>query len=674
MNKEKKAKNPFLRIIKWVIIIFVILAAAAAGTVAYFYYTTDPQDLVKKISAEIQTNYNREIRVQTIEISLLQGIHFTGIEVSKSGGFINGVSVKFAEGSLIYNPLGLFMRQLDVLSISVSGLSTTYDNVMNILNDFTKDVPKAPAQTNHQANLFTIKVRNIEIKDSQVLFKDTPLNFHVTLSPSDEFDESGFVLDVDSMYGSVHYDGTLKKGFLQIRSFQPDKLMKMNTGFTIPQLDAELVREGMDDVTVTGKIVNICWGEFNLCSQTQFTGTYSLKKQYLLVHGLGFRVNNSRFYISRLLLYFSRVHIDLVADKVDIDVSDFSPGMSGKLTGNIDLVYDKGFILSGKMRMDSFKFQWIDNLNGEWTVADNRLTGSANADFAGGSAKLGFSSGNLAVSPWSVEFNSQKIDVARFLAEWDKYSGGSGNGGGKESGGQEAGFPIKVPVIDLRANIDQIVFDDVDLRDVSMAGIWKNSELTADGSLQFLRGKLSAHLVWKGNIVNGKFQYIDGKLKELADAFLKGTGKLHGNLNASGTFALDLTDIFGSDADFTVSASGGEIRDFAVQKEMASALYGIPVDDIFFDTVLLKAKLGDKKLTIETFKFDSDAIVIGASGDIHTDTKKMNIDAEASFSQDFLNPLPNIATIFTSGYQKDGRIAFRLKIGGAFDKPEVKLK
>ncbi|OHD56886.1 MAG: hypothetical protein A2014_09160 [Spirochaetes bacterium GWF1_49_6] len=674
MNKEKKAKNPFLRILKWFIIIFVIIAAAAAGTIAYFYYTTDPQDLVKKISAEIQTNYNREIRVQTIEISLLQGIRFTGIEVSKSGGFVNGVSVKFAEGSLVYNPLALFLRQLDVLSISVSGLTTTYDNIMNILNDFTKDVPKPTAQTNHQAKLFTIKVRNIEIKDSQVLLNDIPLNFHATLSPSELFDESGFVLDVDSMYGSVHYDGTLSKGYLQIRSFQPDKLLKMNTGFTIPQLDAELVRGGMDDITVTGKIVNICWGEFNLCSQTQFTGTYSLKKQYLLVHGLGFRVNNSRFYISRLLLYFSRVHVDLVADKIDLDVSDFSHDMSGKLTGNIDIVYDKSFILSGKLNLDNFKYRWIDSMSGEWTVTDNRLTGSANADFAGGSAKLGFSSGNLAGSPWSVEFNSQKIDVARFLAEWDKYSvkGGGNEGGG--NGGDGIGLPIKMPVIDLRANIGQIVFDDVDLREVSIAGVWKNSELTADGSLQFLRGKLSAHLVWKGNVVSGKFQYADGKLKELADAFLKGTGKLHGNLNASGTFALDLTDIFGSDADFTVTASGGEIRDFAVQKEMASALYDIPVDDIFFDTVLLKAALADKKLTIETFKFDSDAITIGASGNIVTDTKKMNIDAEASFSQDFLNPLPNIATIFTSGYQKDGRIVFKLKIGGAFDKPDVKLK
>jgi len=153
MKKEKKAKNPFLRILKWFIIVFIILLAAAAGTVAYFYYTTDLQDLVRKISAEIKANYNREIQVKTIEISLFQGIRFTGIEVSKSGGFVNGVSVNFTEGSLIYNPFGLFMRQLDILSISVSGLYTTYNNVMNILDDLAKDAAKAPPQTNKQAQL-----------------------------------------------------------------------------------------------------------------------------------------------------------------------------------------------------------------------------------------------------------------------------------------------------------------------------------------------------------------------------------------------------------------------------------------------------------------------------------------------------------------------------------------
>jgi hypothetical protein len=670
MKKEKKAKNPFLRILKWFIIVFIILLAAAAGTVAYFYYTTDLQDLVRKISAEIKANYNREIQVKTIEISLFQGIRFTGIEVSKSGGFVNGVSVNFTEGSLIYNPFGLFMRQLDILSISVSGLYTTYNNVMNILDDLAKDAAKAPPQTNKQAQLFTIKIRNIEIKDSQVLLNDTPLSFHMILSPAEPFDDSGLMLDVTSMYGTMRYDGTLIKGYLQLRSFDPDKLLKMKTGFTIPQLDAELARAGLDDVTVTGKIVNVCWGAFNFCSQTQFTGTYSLKKQYLLVHGLGFRVNTSKFYISRLLLYFSRVRIDLVADQVDLNLSDFFPDMRGKLTGNIDLVFDKGFILSGKLRMNDFNYQWINGMSGEWTVTENKLSGSADVQFAGGSGKLGFSSGNLAVSPWSVTLNSSRIDLAAFLAGWDKYAESGGAKGG-ESG---AGLPIKVPVIDLRANIEQILFDDVDLRSVSLSGVWKNSQLSADGSLQFLRGKLSAHLVWKESIISGKFQYSDGKLKELADAFLKGKGKLHGNINASGTFALDLTDIFASDADFTVSASGGEIRDFAVQKEMASALYGIPVDNIFFDTVFLKAKLADKKLTIDAFNFDSDAIVIGASGDIHTDNKMMNIAAEVSFSQDFLNPLPNLATIFTSGYKKDGRVVFNLKIGGAFDKPDVKLK
>ena len=668
MSKDtKKKKNPLLGFLKWFLIVFLILASGLAGTIAYFYYTTDPQELVKIISAEVMLRYNREIKVEGISISIFEGVHLNGIELSRTGGFQYGVSVSFKEGSLIYNPLALLARELDILSITVSGLYTTFDNSMAILDDFLKSPPPSKT-TNAQKSLFIFKIHAIELKDSQLLINDVPLNFHVIFNPSDTLSNAGLMMEAESMFGSLRYDGTIGKGYLTVRDFEPDKIFKLSTGIQIPRLEAELSMENVESVAITGKIVNIKWKDFMFSSKTQFKGNYSIKNKYVLVHNLGFRINGSDFFVTRFMMSFARVKIDALIDKIDVRISDFFKDMDGHLTGKVDLIYEKTFDLNGEFELADFRFQWIEKLDGKIVVRNSELSGNASAVFSGGTASLQFSSPDIVKSPWTISLDSEKIDLVKFLAEWEKYSG---SGGGGEGSGAPA---IAPPVFNIRADIGQLVFGDVDLRSISASGVFKDFQLTADGTLYFLRGKLTAHLGWKGDTVSGNFKYSDGKLKEFADAFLKGQGMLHGTINAQGTFALDMRDLFNSDADFTVQASGGEIRDFPVQKEMASALYGVPVDDLFFDNIALSASLKNKELTVKGFQFDSDAIVIHAAGSIFTDSKKMNIGAEASFSKDFLYSLPNITTLFTYGYEQGERVVFKLAIGGMFDKPSATLK
>ena len=80
------------------------------------------------------------------------------------------------------------------------------------------------------------------------------------------------------------------------------------------------------------------------------------------------------------------------------------------------------------------------------------------------------------------------------------------------------------------------------------------------------------------------------------------------------------------------------------------------------------------QLNVNAFKFESENIRLSASGNVRLKTMELALRSEISFSKDYLSGLPNVAQVFTSGYEKDERIAFGITVNGPLKDPVVKYE
>lgn len=63
-----------------------------------------------------------------------------------------------------------------------------------------------------------------------------------------------------------------------------------------------------------------------------------------------------------------------------------------------------------------------------------------------------------------------------------------------------------------------------------------------------------------------------------------------------------------------------------------------------------------------------------ATGFIGAADQAVMLRSGLSFSEDYLSGLPNVAQIFTSGYESGGRVNFNVAVRGTLKKPEIILE
>jgi hypothetical protein len=673
-DHPKKHSKPrrFRRFLKTFFLIFVFLLVAVTGGVIYLYYTTDPSMLVDVLSDEIKARYSRELRVDKIEVSILKGVSLQGITVSKRGGFRYGTSLNFKDGSLIYNPVALIQREFDIVRISVGGFYSTYENLVEVIEDITKDIKSQDSSAKSDSPFLSFRIRSIEINDSQFLYNNIPLNFRALIFPEEDLNDWRFDVAVRSMYGNFGFDGKLSHGDVYIREADLSKFGEGIPALNIDTVTAVFRRVDDNTLALDGKKVRLKFGDFDVTSYTEFSGSYGIRGQSILIRDLGLKVNNSRAFVERFSYHIRSKRLDANIKRIEANLSDFYKEGSGNITGNLDIILTERMLLSGQLEVSNLNYAFIEKANASISADRNRIKGDLFLNTSGGNLDISVASENLVSSPIRVNVRSSSLDILPFLEDIAKDSSKSEKTG--EDKGESPKLPQIAPVhIDVR--IDKMMYDKFEMQDVTARGIYRNNVFNLENlRLVLYRGIMTGEGQLINNVFSGSLKYEDGRLREFSQVFFDEPRALYGNVDMDLRFRLNLDNQAESIAQLNVRAHRGEIRNFIIQRELSQILHNVPLDNIFFDNVTLNASLRDNKLSVIGFNFDSRDIKINATGDVMMEDFGMNFKAFLSVSDDYLLGLPNIARLYTMGFREGNRVNFNLKISGKFDKPSVSIE
>ncbi len=667
-RKEKKKRSPFARFIKTFFIIIFVIALTLTAAVAVLYYTTDPKTLIDKISVELYKQYNRELSIRSIKVSLFKGIYLEGIELSERGGFSRGTAVEFKEGSVIYNPFALLHGQLDIIKISVGGFYSTYKKTIALVEDLTKN----SGQEETSPSRLSFRLREIEIYDSQFLYANVPLNFEARVLPDiGNIFNTTLRIKVFSIYGELLFTGKVNDGQLLVSKLKTAPFTDHALDMTVNRLSVVLHLEDATHYSVLCRNLDVDYGSLHVESYSQFTGTYNTKMKEISLEGAGFRINGSKLFAESLSYAVQAKLFKAKLTNIEVLAGDLIPGARGTLSGDLSIEYARKLYLTGQLKVEDFAYEFIDAADAELRFADSAASGSIRVSTECGELTASLSSDNLAVSPLTVNLKSDSLvldPLIRYLnrpgRSQPSREGSSGGGGG--------GFPL--PEIRLVASVGKLQYERYTADSVCLSVSYTPSLISLKNlSFVFMKGTLTASGDLIDNVFSGRLTYDKGKLKEFSKLFLSEGENISGTVRIDGKFRLDMKDLYDSIVDVQVSVSDGVIENLILQDRISKLLYDIPLDYIIFDKIALNAILNERRLNLLSLTFDSDQIRLNANGTLTLDDQKLNADATLTIDKDYLSPLPNFARIFTSGYEQDGWVNFHLGIENTLREPKIKI-
>lgn len=671
-KKEKKKKSPLARFITGFFVTLFVLAAALAGAVAYLYYTTDPQVLITRISDELYKQYRRELSVGNVQVSILKGIYIEGIKISERGGFVEGTAVKFKEGSVVYNPFALLAGRIDILKISIGGFYSTYERTMSLINDFTKT---SSSQGGSPAKL-SFKLREIEVYDSQFVYLDIPLNFEVRAVPDfNDIYNTALRLKIYSVYGELSFVGKVSDGQLYVDGLKTAPFTGGALDVTVNRLQVELHLKDSTHYSLVCKDLDAQYGTLKLSTYSDFTGSYNTKVKSVELKELGLKINDSKIFADSLSYALNTKTLRAELSSIDAAASDLLPGAKGSVTGNLSLVYSRKIRLSGRLVVENFSYKIVRDANAQINFDENRTTGSMNLSSDCGDVSVTLGSDDLASLPLSVRVKSDAFTLDPLLAMFSAQNGqGSGASGSTNAGASSGAASLPIAGIALEVQVGDLKYKNFDLQSVSLSASYDGRIASVGNlSLVFMKGNLQANGDLMNGIFAGQLTYSKGKLKEFSKLMLSGNENISGTVDLSGKFRIDVADFYNSIADLQVKVSDGVIENLIIQNKISKLLYNIPLDYILYDSIELHAVMNDRVLGLQSLAFDSDQIRLNASGTLALDGGKLSADSTLSIEKAYLSPLPNFTRIFTSGYESDGWVNFRIGVENTLKEPKVKL-
>ena len=137
-----------MKTVRWVIFSVIILFLLTCAAV--WFYTANPGYIFKALTDSLHDTYALDIKASKVGFDLLHGVDISGVTLSSASG-----KLYFRKGSILYNPIALFNKKIDILGIKVTGLETSADMIENLYSIFSKKSSRAgsPPSASQSAGL-----------------------------------------------------------------------------------------------------------------------------------------------------------------------------------------------------------------------------------------------------------------------------------------------------------------------------------------------------------------------------------------------------------------------------------------------------------------------------------------------------------------------------------------
>ncbi len=647
-----------MKIVKWILIIsFFFLVIFVAALI--WFYTSNPQKIVEILSKQTRESYALDLKVREAGFNLLKGIEIKDIQIIDASSQSNEILISFREGSIVYNPLALFFKKIEILRISVAGLETSFENITNLISRLQK-IPQSPSNT------IEFIIHRLEISDSTLFYNKIPFKSDIKISTDKIPDEMPIELDLRSRSGSISYTGTINKGNISVKDARIGELFNADTSFRVDLFNGTMTRDIGNRFHFSINDSKIFYENFVFTTTGPFTGDYDWKSRDIMIQNAPVKVGRGTAIITNLIYSIPSQRLLIQATNACMPVGEYLKDASGFLSGDFALTVSNNVFLSGTLALSNFQYQWLRVSDGPVTLDQNKLESEFNLKTPGGTAHAELDCADIFTQGITIRLDSEELDLASLLSNIPPVK--------EENPGPQPGI-FKIYPADFELYAKKLTYRKFEFTGLHIAGTaLENSIAFKEAQADFLRGKISGKGNISQNILGGNIVIKDCRLKEFSALFLEEGKRLYGPLSGNLDFTIPLTDFNSSIVDFEAEIVNGEIKDFFLQEEIAQTLFDIPLNDIFFDKIYLKGSLENLKLKFSRVQFDSSDIKAQAEGEFSLQDKNINVRSEISFSKSYLSELPNVTQIYTSGFEEGGRLIFKIQLEGDIRKPAVKIE
>jgi hypothetical protein len=637
----------------FVLFLFIIIAAAV---IVYINY--DPQKLLSAFSSQLQKDYSIGLSARTVKLDLLKGIHLWDVKLLDPKKD-NQVLVSFDEGGILYNPILLLNKKIDIIRISVSGIKSTYDSVFQVVSNITG---YKPSDTN--TNAFTLAIHSISIDRAEIQYQKIPLFIKAECLLRDPVEKSLFKGDITSGHGKISFIGNWNRAALSISGLELGYFVPGADSLVFHQMNGELDKSGNDGYLIHCKDIDLTFDKYRGHSLNPFEGIYQTAAQVIILSNAGLQVGQGRFGLEQFKYDLSNQIVFMKITNMQARLEEFVPPFKSDVTGTLEMtVIGTNMTLNAGLDFSNLQYMFVRNGSGRASIRQNSISIDANLSTAGGEMSGRIISGDIFNGPYTMDFKGGSLDIEPVFLNI------LSNTQGQQDQTNAPAPALKILLGFDSARYKQLKFDQVSVSAGCENGVWTISE----GKASIFRGNVLLKAEYSDNILAGNLNYTDGKLKEFTAQFLSGEKMLYGTISMKNSFKLDMSRLYNSSGEVEVEVKNGEIKDLIVQEKISRALFDIPLDNLFFDSIKLYGSLNKGLLSIRDLSFTSENIRMKAGGIINVSNMALNAISELSISKDYLSGLPNVTKIFTAGYEEEGRVNFKFKLNGTYQKPEAEL-
>jgi len=649
--------NVVKRFLVIVLVVVVVVGLVITGGVVYLYLQWPAEKVLAVANDFLSREYGLRVEVSSSKIDWLRGVSVKNPRLLTTGG---KVLLEGKELVIWYDIFALLHKELRLSKLTISGLYTTFDDVMMIQKYFASKQPQAKKSEN-----FGFVIHQLVFVDSQIVYKGIPVNINVTWNLGSLTSPASYNGTLVTMYGRASFQGKGKTIRFQLENLDVARFEKSLSGFFVNRLAGEVFLQGAQ-YAVKGTSLSLLWHS-NSITSPKYTCIYDGKKQTFFVTDAVVRYNESELNIAHVFYDVKSLLVQGRVNRFAVEFSDIVPEGKGKLSGDVNFLYEgkKLSSLDGSLELDGVKYGPLE-VDGRFVVKGLTLDGSST--FVVGKNRFTLVSTPIGEKGLALRLSTERLDLKDLLEQKWPTTKQASSGKSLPIEDVVASFPLSLEVV-----FPEVVYDKVSVQNVRFVmnpgeRFWEITEMGGE----WLRGTVSGRGVLAGDYLRGKLKASGIRLHDLNPLLEKGRS-IYGTLGATVEYQLPLTNLMMGYVSFQLVADKPELRNFVLQNQVSEVLYNLPLERLSFDSLTVGGEMREGKVYFSRIALDSYDIQVNASADIEWLTRLVRADIILSVSKDYVAGLPNVAKIVMAGYAKENRLVFQLRVTNTLDQPSVVL-
>lgn len=643
-----------------VLAVFFSVLAVSAAVLVILFLRTDPEKVFRMFSEQIEQGVSLRVVAGGVKMDLLKGIELSNVLVIDRTSGKSNMLATFEHGRILYNPFALLWSKVDIISISASGFRITFDDLLRTVSNITL----IAGRTTNSANSVEILVRSVSLDNSVLNFYGNPFRVKGTMLLGEILDDSILSAEMTGDAGTINAVGKLKGMDVTLKELDIGKLSGLKERIVLSHARAKLEKASDTLYRFHGEKADLFLLDYLASAASSFSGSFDLNRSELEIGGFELQSGKTLVHVDSFRTSTIRPDLEIGISDIRADLSDWLPGSSGSATGTAGVRSDTNLRISGLLEITNAGFMMIRQVSGTIRLTNNSLTADLDGKCFGSPFNAKVYGPDLFGGPAQLNLSLDQLDLGQVTNAFAR----------SRTVTNQGGFVLPY-VVNGQVAVGKIVFGKMQTGKTDLKFVISSSGIRVnDAQAEILKGRLQVKGDFADSVFTGDAVLSDAKLKEFTAMFLDSGKKLFGTVSGRGTFKLDTADPYRSSGEFNLLVRDGEIKDVFIQNRVSAVLFDIPLDDIFFDSIELDGNLWDGTVDVKKFRFNSGNIRLGASGQLGLRKQDLSFRAEIDFDREYLSALPNVAQIFTSGYDRDGRIAFGIAVNGPLKNPSVRIE